>query len=187
MGLTALDIVTLLLVGGGLVFGFMRGFVFEVLSLMAWVAGILALRFLHEPVARALVGPVGTVSGASVLAFALVFGIVFIAGKLISRRIGGATRRSVIGPIDRILGAGFGALKGLIGATLLYLAASLLYDTVYGRAAERPEWMTESRSWPLLHASGKTVVELVETRRGSARPERDEEPGNAQDAPRNRR
>ncbi len=182
MGLTALDIIALLLVGGGLVFGFMRGFVFEVLSLAAWVAGILALRFLHEPVARALQGPVGTVSGASVLAFALIFGIVFIGGKLISRRIGGATRRSVVGPIDRVLGAGFGALKGLIGATLLYLAASLLYDTVYGRAAERPTWMTESRSWPLLHASGKTVVELVEARRGPARPAREDGTANEQEA-----
>jgi uncharacterized membrane protein required for colicin V production len=27
----------------------------------------------------------------------------------------------VVGPIDRVLGAGFGALKGLIVATLLYL------------------------------------------------------------------
>jgi membrane protein required for colicin V production len=170
MGLTALDIITLLLVGGGLVFGFMRGFVFEVLSLAAWVAGILALRFLHEPVARALQGPVGTVSGASVLAFALIFGIVFIGGKLISRRVGGATRRSVVGPIDRILGAGFGALKGLIGATLLYLAGSLVYDTIYGRSAERPTWMTDSRSWPLLHASGKTIIAQIEARRGPAPP-----------------
>jgi membrane protein required for colicin V production len=179
MGLTALDIIALILVGGGLVFGFMRGFVFEVLSLAAWVAGIIALRFLHEPVARALQGPVGTVSGASVLAFALVFGIVFIGGKLISRRVGGATRRSVVGPIDRILGGGFGALKGLIGATLLYLAASLVYDTLYGRAAARPDWMTESRSWPLLHASGKTIVELVETRRSITSPQAGNEPGNA--------
>src|SRR3546814_10673391 len=30
--LTALDIIVLLLVGGGLVFGFLRGFVFEILS-----------------------------------------------------------------------------------------------------------------------------------------------------------
>ena len=169
MGLTALDIITLLLVGGGLLFGFIRGFVFEVLSLAAWVAGIVALRFLHEPVARALQGPVGTVSGTSVLAFALIFGIVFIGGKLISRRIGGATRRSVVGPIDRILGAGFGALKGLIGATLLYLAGTLVYDTLYGRAAERPAWMTDSRSWPLLHATGKTIIEQIEARRGPSR------------------
>lgn len=166
--LTALDIIVLLLVGGGLVFGFLRGFVQEVLALGAWVAAIVALKLFHDPVRQWLEGPVGTPSGAAVLAFALLFGVVFIAGKLIARRIGGATRKSVVGPIDRVLGGGFGVLKGLIGATLLYLAAALVYDTIYGRAAERPDWMVESRTYPLLDASGRAIVDLVEKRRGRA-------------------
>ena len=166
--MTALDIIVLLLVGGGLVRGAMRGFVGEILSLASWIAAIFALKLLHTPVTGALEGAVGTRAGAAVLAFALVFGIVFIAGKLIARRIGGATRKSVIGPIDRVLGGGFGALKGIIGATLLYLAANLLYDTFYGRAAPRPDWMAHSRTYPLLFASGRAIVDFVEWRRGSA-------------------
>ena len=172
--MTALDIIVLLLVGGGLVRGGMRGFVGEMLSLAAWIVAIVFLRLLHTPVTDALEGAVGTRSGAAVLAFALIFGIVFLGGKLIARRIGGATRRSMIGPVDRILGAGFGALKGLIGATLLYLAANLLYDTVYGRAAPRPDWMAQSRSYPLLYASGRAIVDFVEWRRGAP----PKEPGN---------
>ena len=164
--MTALDIITLLLVGGGLIRGFMRGFVTEVLALLSWVAAILALKAFHTPLAARLEEPVGTVSGAAVLAFAVIFLGVFIAGKLISHRIGGATRKSVVGPVDRVLGGGFGALKGLIGATLLFLAASLLYDTFYGRDAERPDWMANSRSYPLLNASGRAIVDFVETRRG---------------------
>jgi len=164
--MTALDIIVLLLVGGGLVRGAIRGFVGEVLSLAAWIAAIAALKLLHTPVSEALEGPVGTSAGAAVLAFALVFGIVFVAGKLIARRIGGATRRSVVGPIDRILGAGFGALKGLIGATLLYLAANLVYDTIHGQSAPRPDWMAQSRTFPLLSASGRAIVDFVQWRRG---------------------
>jgi membrane protein required for colicin V production len=94
-----------------------------------------------------------------------VFGFVFIAGKLLARRIGGATKRSVIGPIDRVLGGGFGALKGLIGATLLYLAATLVYDTIYGRTAQRPDWIAQSRTYPLLHASGDAMLQYIEKRR----------------------
>ena len=176
MGLTALDIIVLLLVGGGLFFGFMRGFIGEILSLLAWVAAIIALKFLHDPATGALTGVVGTRAGAAVLAFALVFGVVFIAGKLVARQIGGRTRSSVVGPVDRLLGAGFGALKGLIGATLLYLAANLVYDTIYGRTAERPDWMAQSRTYPLLHASGRAIVDFVEARRG--RPVNPEEEGN---------
>lgn len=164
--LTALDIIVLLLVGGGLVFGFLRGFTFEILSLIAWVGAIVALKFFHDPVRDWLMGPVGTYAGAAVLAFALVFGITFIVGKIVARKIGGATRKSVVGPVDRILGAGFGALKGLIGATLLYLGANLFYDTVYGRYAQRPAWMEESRTYPLLNASGRAIVDFVEERRG---------------------
>jgi membrane protein required for colicin V production len=174
--MTALDIIVLLLVGGGLFFGFIRGFVFEVLSLVAWFAAIVALKVLHDPAAGALTGVVGTRAGAAVLAFALVFGVIFILGKLLARRIGGSTKKSVVGPVDRVLGAGFGALKGLIGATLLYLAANLVYDTIYGRTAERPEWMARSRTYPLLHASGRAIVDFVEARRG--RPLEEEEPGN---------
>jgi membrane protein required for colicin V production len=164
--MTALDIIVLLLVGGGLVRGALRGFVGEVLSLASWIAAILALKLLHTPVSAALEGPVGSSAGAAVLAFALVFGITFIVGKLIARRLGGATRRSVIGPIDRVLGAGFGALKGLIGATLLYLAANLVYDTIHGQSAPRPDWMAKSRTYPLLYASGRAIVDFVQWRRG---------------------
>lgn len=168
MGLTALDIIVILLVGAGLLFGWLRGFVCEILSLFAWFLAIVALRYLHEPVRDLLVGPVGTVAGASVLAFVIVFGIVFLGGKLASRRLGSRVRQSVVGPLDRVLGAGFGALKGLIGATLLFLAINLVYDTIWGRAAIRPEWMAQSRTYPLLESSSSTVVDLVEAQRGPA-------------------
>ena len=160
--LTALDVIVLVLVGGGLVLGIMRGFIGEVLSLLAWVAAIVALKFFHTPVSQALAG-VG--SGAAVLAFVLVFGVVFVAGKLIARQIGTATKHSVVGPFDRVLGGGFGALKGLILATLIYLAGALVYDTIYGRGAERPQWMVQSRTWPLLSASGRAIIDFVEARR----------------------
>jgi membrane protein required for colicin V production len=164
--MTALDIIVLLLVGGGLVQGWFKGFVGEVLSLASWIVAIVFLKLLHTPVTNALEAPVGTRSGAAVLGFALVFGIVFIIGKLVARRVGGGVQRSKIGPFDKLLGAGFGALKGLIGATLLYLGFNLVYDSMWGRTAERPEWLATSRTYPLLYASGRAIVDFVEWRRG---------------------
>ncbi len=169
--MTALDIIVLLLVGGGLVTGWFKGFVGEVLTLAAWIVAIVFLKLLHEPVTNALVGTVGTRSGAAVLAFALVFGITFLIGKLVARQIGGGVKKSVIGPVDRVLGSGFGALKGLIFATLLYLGANLVYDTIHGGSAPRPDWMAKSRTYPLLYASGRAIVDFVEWRRGAPPPE----------------
>ena len=165
--MTALDIIVLILVGGGLVQGWFKGFVGEVLSLASWIVAIVFLKLLHTPVTEALVGAVGTRSGAAMLAFALVFGVTFFAGKLVARRVGGGVKRSVIGPVDRVLGSGFGALKGLIGATLLYLGFNLVYDTIWGRTAARPEWLATSRTYPLLYASGRAIVDFVEWRRGT--------------------
>ncbi|HEX4738691.1 MAG TPA: CvpA family protein [Allosphingosinicella sp.] len=179
--MTALDIIVLLLVGGGLVLGWLKGFVGEVLSLAAWIVAIVFLRLLFTPATNALTGVVGTHAGAAVLAFVLVFGLVFLAGKLVARRVGGGIRRSVIGPVDRVLGAGFGALKGLIIATLLYLATNLVYDTIYGRVAPRPDWMANSRTYPLLYASGRGVLHFVAWRRGDPTPVEDpsQRPSNA--------
>ncbi|AEG47794.1 Colicin V production protein [Sphingobium chlorophenolicum L-1] len=163
--MNAIDILVLLLIGGCAIFGLMRGFVQETLSLIAWVLAIFAIRLFHASVTEMLDGFVGTTSGAAVLAFALVFGVTFGAGKLLARAIGRRTRQSVLGPVDRVLGAGFGAVKGLIGATLVFLAFSLVYDTFYGSGARRPDWLSDARTYPLLNASGQAISEFVAERR----------------------
>ena len=162
MGFTALDIVVILLVGGGLVFGWLRGFVAEVLSLFAWFLAILALRVLHPPLSEALERPIGTASGAAVLAFVIIFGIVFVGGKFISRRVGSRVRNSIVGPLDRVLGAALGGLKGLIGATILFMILNIVYSFSFlGGAGGRPEWMTNAASYGLLKATSGTVSEYI--------------------------
>ena len=132
------------------------------------MVGIAALKLFHTPLQERLVEPVGTEAGASVLAFALLFLPAYIAVKLFARAVGGKARRSVLGPVDRLLGGGFGMLKGLIGATLFFLLANLATDMVYGGEADRPEWMTQSRTYPLLNATGRAVVDWVENAAASA-------------------
>ena len=162
----ALDIFVILLLGGAALIGFVRGFVHEVLALFACIVAIAALKFLHGPVQHMLLNPVGSETGASVVAFALIFFPAYIIVKLFARAVGGRARRSILGPVDRVLGGGFGMLKGLLGATLFFLLANLATDMVYGARADRPEWMTSSRTYPLLNATGRAVVDWVETRRG---------------------
>ncbi|WP_166040789.1 CvpA family protein [Sphingosinicella sp. YJ22] len=171
--MTALDIIFILLVGLGLVFGLMRGFVHEVLSLGIWIAVVAALWLLHGPVSGALEPVIGTTSGAYMLAFALIFLVVLIGGKLIVRQIGGVTRRSRLGALDRILGGGFGALKGLLGVALFYMAFSLVYDTIWGRDALRPDWVAQAQTYRLVHSASDTIVNLVDARRNRGRPAAD--------------
>ena len=165
--MSALDIfVFLLLIGGGAV-GFVRGFVHEVISLLAWVVAIAMLKLFHAQLWAGLTGNVvASPAAAAVLAFAILFVPSFLLVKILARIIGGRTRRSpVLGPFDRVLGGGFGLLKGLLGATLFFLLANLATDMVYGPQADRPGWMMRSRTYPLLNASGRSIVDWVEARR----------------------
>ena len=118
--LTALDIIVLTLVGGGAVLGFSRGLVQEVTTLLAWVLAIAAVRFFHPLVTDLLAGWVGTEGGAAMLAFVLLFGGVFVLAKWGSRAMGQRSRASLVGGFDRGLGAGFGAVKGLLIASIAF-------------------------------------------------------------------
>lgn len=165
MGLSALDILVLIAVLGSAALGFMRGFVTEMLSLFAWVAVVFAVKLFHTPVASALSGLVGTVSGAAVLAFALVAGLTYFGGRAVAGAVGERTRTSILGPFDRALGFGFGAIKGLILASLLFLLVVLVTDTMSGGPAQRPRWLSDSRTYPLLNATSAGIADLVDRRR----------------------
>ena len=165
--MTALDVFVFLLLIGGAAIGFVRGFVHEVISLLAWIVAIAMLKLFHTQLWTGLIGTFGSSSAAAaVLAFAILFIPSFLAVKLVARSLGGKTRRSpVLGPFDRVLGGGFGMVKGLLGATLFFLLANLATDMVYGPQAERPEWLRSSRTYPLLNSSGRAIVDWVEARR----------------------
>ncbi|GAO38757.1 colicin V production protein CvpA [Sphingomonas changbaiensis NBRC 104936] len=167
--MTALDIVALVLLGGGAVFGAMRGFVHEALSLIAWVLAVMAVTFFHTPVMNALAAPIGSVSGAAVAAVVLLFGGTFVVGRLLASALGKRTRQSVLGPVDRVLGFGFGFVKGLILAALLFLLATLVIDTVRGGPAHRPDWMRKARTYSLMSATSRAMVDYMNQRRGALR------------------
>jgi membrane protein required for colicin V production len=166
--MTALDVFVFLLLIGGAAIGFVRGFVHEVISILAWIVAIAMLKLFHTQLWTGLENSFHTSpAGGAVLAFALLFVPSFLIVKLLARSLGGRTRRhAVLGPFDRTLGAGFGLLKGLLGATLFFLLANLATDMVYGPQADRPQWMTKSATYPLLNASGRGIVDWVQARRG---------------------
>ena len=171
--MTALDVfVFLLLIGGGAI-GFVRGFVHEVISLLAWIVAIAMLKLFHTQLWSGFENSFHFSSAAAaVLAFAILFVPSFLIVKLLARQLGGRTRRhAMLGPFDRVLGAGFGGVKGLLGVTLFFLLANLATDMVYGPEAKRPEWMVKSRTYPLLNASGRAIVDWVEARRHKPQPE----------------
>ena len=162
--MTGFDLIVLLIVGVGAIAGFMRGFVQEVLSLMSWVLAIFAIRFLHTDLTAAILDFMGSPVTASILAFALLLLVPYAAMKLIARVAGRKSRESVLGPIDRVLGFGFGAMKGIIIVVVGFSLLVLGYDTIWG-AQGRPLWISEARSYQLVDAGSKAMVQIIAERR----------------------
>lgn len=166
--MTGFDFLVLLIVGIAAVGGFLRGFVQEILSLGAWALAAFAIRYLHTPLTLALQNYVGTDITTALLAFTLLLLIPYAAMKVIANNVGRASRNSVLGPIDRVLGFGFGALKGIVITVLAFSLLVLGYDTVWSYKG-RPTWMTTARSYELVDASSRALVEVLAERRARLR------------------
>lgn len=176
--MTALDIIVFFALGFGAIFGFLRGFVQEVFALFAWVLILVAIRFLHEPVSAYLVEPVGSESGAVVVAFLAVAVVTYALGRWLARALGRRSRGSILGPFDRVLGFGFGLVKGLVVSTLVFLLAVLFYDTAYG-VEGRPDWIVDARTYTLMNASGEALSEFLAKQRDAMSAEADADSGGA--------
>ncbi|MCP2016496.1 MAG: CvpA family protein [Erythrobacter sp.] len=166
--MTGFDYIVLLIVGIAAVGGFLRGFMQEVLSLAAWVLAAFAIRFLHTPLTTALQEYIGSHITTSLLSFTLLLLIPYAAMKVIANNVGTASRGSVLGPVDRVLGFGFGALKGMVIVVIAFSLLVLGYDTVWGFKG-RPTWITTARSYELVDASSRALVEVLADRRAILR------------------
>lgn len=163
--MTGLDIITLLIIAGAAVLGFLRGFTTEVLAFLAWILVVVAVKFFHGGLTALLAPMIGTEGGAAVLAFALLAGISYFGGRLIANTLGGQMRNSMLGPIDRALGVGFGVAKGLILVSMGFLVLMLVLDTFDGGRAHRPKWITRSVTYPLLDTTSAAIGDFVDRRR----------------------
>jgi membrane protein required for colicin V production len=160
-GLTGFDYVVLTLVGLFLLVGLARGLVTEALSLAAWVAAAVAVRLFHQPVTGMLVPTTGGEPSAAIVAFLLLFFGTLFAGRLLATTVGRTSRNSVIGPIDRVAGAAFGAAKGGILATVLFML--VVFTTgFFDPRRTSPDWLTESASAPYLTLAATSMINWME-------------------------
>ncbi|MGF6348274.1 CvpA family protein [Variovorax sp. W2I14] len=121
-----LDWIAVTLIVVSMLFGLMRGLVFEVISLAGWVAAFIAAQWLASDVAVWLPFGEPQATWRYPLAFVLVFvGVAFGVGL-----IAALTRKliTVVGlrPVDRILGAAFGAARGAVALLVLAVIVHLL-------------------------------------------------------------
>ena len=175
--MTIFDIIVLIIVAVAAIGGFMRGLVQEVLSLAAWILAAFSVYYLHGDLTEFLRGYYNAEPATPILAFVLLLLIPYAAMKVIASNVGEASRGSILGPIDRVLGFGFGAVKGALIVVFAFSVLVLGFDTVWGFKG-RPDWITQSRTYPVTDAFSRELVQMIAARR--ARLLGEEEAGEAE-------
>lgn len=120
-----LDICILAIIVLSSIFGLWRGFVREVLSVVAWVAAILVARAYSPHLAPMFSGMTDNETARYVAAFALLCLGTLILGALINHFMTRLVNLAGLQVTDRLLGSLFGVVRGvLIVAILVYFGAS---------------------------------------------------------------
>lgn len=154
VNVTDLAIVAILAISG--VLAFARGFIREVLSVGAWIGAAAATIYGLEPARpflRQYIGEPLIADGITGLVIFLVtLGLLATLSHLLSRNV----RDSALGALDRSLGLLFGLLRGAVVVCALWLVFAL-----FVAPQDRPEWVTEARSLPLVEAGSKVILDLL--------------------------
>ena len=136
--MATLDWIFLAVLGASFALGAWRGLVYEVLSVMSWIAAFLVAQWLAPDAAAWLPVQRAPEAGRYAIGFVAVFIAVVFAGGLLAWLTKKLVQSVGLRPVDRTLGAAFGLIRGAV----LLLAAAVVVNM---SPARRAAWWTESK------------------------------------------
>ena len=158
------DWILLAVLAASMLLGVLRGLVYEVLSVIGWIAAFLLAQWFAPDVAEKL--PMQ--NSGETLRYAAAFVLVFVASVFLAGLISALMKKiiSVVGlrPVDRILGAIFGLFRVLI----LLLAISVVVNMT---ALQESDWWLESQGGPMLMTLLKGLRPMLPEKFGAYLPD----------------
>jgi len=97
-----------------LLLGAWRGLVYEVLSVLSWIAAFILAQWLAPGLAHKLPLTGGGEALHYAIGFALVFVLAVFAGGLLAKLVKMLFSAIGLQPVDRVLGAAFGLVRGIV-------------------------------------------------------------------------
>ena len=162
--MASIDWILVAVLAASMLLGAWRGLVYEVLSVMGWIAAFLLAQWFAPDVAEKL--PMQ--NSGETLRYAAAFVLVFVVSVFVAGLISALMKKimTVVGlrPVDRILGATFGLFRGLI----LLLAFSVVVHTT---ALQESDWWLESQGGPMLMTLLKGLRPMLPEKFGAYLPD----------------
>ncbi|HEY5209182.1 MAG TPA: CvpA family protein [Stellaceae bacterium] len=155
--MNTLDIVVILVLLLSAGFAYMRGFVRELLAIVAWVGAAIITIYAYGyavPFAERFL-PKGPI--ANIAAGAAVFLVVLIILSIVTASVAGRVHQTGMSSFDRLFGLLFGLVRGAILLALAYIALAWYLPP----DKPRPAWVTQARSLPLLQAGANAIESFI--------------------------
>ena len=143
--MNALDLAILGVIAISAIFAFARGFVREVLSIVAWIGAGLTTLYAFNHVYRLVIRFVTTPLLADLIAGAGLFVTSLIVLTILTGYLARCVQSSALSPIDRTLGLIFGLARGAVLVSLAYLMVDISLPQ-----SDRPGWIKQAKSEPFL-------------------------------------
>jgi membrane protein required for colicin V production len=161
--LATLDWVVLAVLALSVLLGLWRGLVYEVLSVLNWIAAFLLAQWLAADAARYM--PLSRAGEA--FQYAAGFVVVFIAALFLGGLVAWLVKKLVeaagLAPVDRALGGLFGLVRGAVAV----LALAVVVHLTSWRTAD---WWTESVSGGVATAALRGLKPVVPEKFGAYLP-----------------
>lgn len=137
------------------VLAMVRGFSREILSIASWAAAAAAAYFFYPVVLPYVTPYIDNAQIALAAAAAIVFFVALIVVSVITMKVADFIIDSRVGALDRTLGFVYGAARGI----LVIAVALLFFNWLVGE--NRPNWVAQAKSLPLLEGIGERLQALL--------------------------
>ena len=138
-------------------FGFMRGFTKEALTIGAWILSAFVTLYGLDYVKPLTRQWVGHEYFGDVLAIFLIFVISLLIFSMVIRSLSAGVKNSLLGGLDRTLGVAFGAGRGIVVLVLIFLGSTLLWK----HPEDRPAPLRHARFLPLIIKATEVFLQVL--------------------------
>ena len=147
-----LAIITLI----SMLYGYKRGLVKEILSIMAMIISTILSLYFFSNISYVLRKYISLEILADAISFGVTFILIFSISTIVFNLLSNQIKSSSLKTLDRNLGIIFGATRSLVLLTIVFIFTSWTFWLT-----EKPKWVTESKSLPIIVYSANIILDIT--------------------------
>ncbi len=154
--LNFLDFLLIVITLVSMLYGYNRGLVKEVLSIMAMIISTLMSLYFFSNISIFIREYISLYILADAISFGITFILIFSISTIIFNLLSNQIENSSLKTLDRNLGIIFGAARSLVLASIIFIFTSWTFWL-----NSKPNWLLESRSLPIITYAANIILDIT--------------------------